>query len=91
MIGIIGTCAGSWIKVAAVHHDRFWLAFLGQAVVAFHNIFVISIPASLAATWFGPSEIASACSIGVFGNQVKLNKNYLCIKIMLSERIIIQQ
>lgn len=70
-MGIIGTCAGSWIKIGAVHPNRFWLAFIGQALVAFSNIFVISVPATLAATWFGAKESASACSIGVFGNQVK--------------------
>lgn len=67
---MIGTCAGSWIKVGSVAPDRFWVGFLGQSVVALSQVFVLSVPARLAAVWFGPSQVSSACSIGVFGNQV---------------------
>lgn len=71
IIGILGTCGGSWIKLGAVDPDRAWLAFLGQSVVALSQVFVIAVPARLAAIWFGPSQVSSACSIGVFGNQVE--------------------
>ncbi|XP_017773171.1 PREDICTED: uncharacterized MFS-type transporter C09D4.1-like [Nicrophorus vespilloides] len=70
IIGIIGTCAGSWIKVGSVHPDRFWVGFLGHSIVALSQVFILSVPARLAAVWFGPSQVSSACSIGVFGNQV---------------------
>lgn len=69
-LGALGTCAGAWIKVFSVAPDRFLVTFLGQTVVAISQIFVLSMPAPLAATWFGPDEVSSACSIGVFGNQV---------------------
>ncbi|KAJ8947407.1 hypothetical protein NQ318_009613, partial [Aromia moschata] len=69
IIGVLGTCAGSWIKVGAVHPDRFWVAFIGQSLVALSQVFILSVPARLAAVWFGPSQVSSACSIGVFGNQ----------------------
>lgn len=75
---MILTCAGSWIKILAVR-NQFWVAFIGQAVIALANNFVIAVPARLAAVWFGPSQVASACSIGVFGNQVselRKIKNY---------------
>ncbi|KAJ8981718.1 hypothetical protein NQ317_003783 [Molorchus minor] len=77
IIGIVGTCTGSWIKVAAVSPDRFWLAFIGQAVVALSQVFVLSVPARLAAVWFGPSQVSSACSIGVFGNQLGIATGFL--------------
>ncbi|XP_074031190.1 choline/ethanolamine transporter flvcr2a [Leptinotarsa decemlineata] len=70
LIGMIGTCAGSWLKLGSVSQDRFWVAFVGQSIVAFCQIFVLSVPARVAAVWFGPSEVSSACSIGVFGNQL---------------------
>lgn len=70
MIGITITCAGSWIKILAVRNP-FWVAFIGQSVVALGQVFVLSVPARLAAVWFGPSQVSSACSIGVFGNQVR--------------------
>lgn len=77
IIGMIGTCAGSWIKVGAVHPDRFWLAFIGQSIVALSQVFVLSVPARLAAVWFGPSQVSSACSIGVFGNQLGIASGFL--------------
>jgi hypothetical protein len=41
------------------------------------QVFILSVPARLAAVWFGPNEVSSACSIGVFGNQVRLCATYL--------------
>ncbi|XP_050309851.1 uncharacterized MFS-type transporter C09D4.1 isoform X2 [Anthonomus grandis grandis] len=69
-IGILGTCLGAWIKVASVSPDRWLVSFAGQTVVALSQVFVLSVPARLAAVWFGPDQVSSACSIGVFGNQI---------------------
>ncbi|KAJ3658691.1 hypothetical protein Zmor_010416 [Zophobas morio] len=77
LIGMVGTCAGAWIKVGSVSPDRFWVGFLGQAVVALSQVFVLSVPARLAAVWFGPSQVSSACSIGVFGNQLGVALGFL--------------
>lgn len=77
-----GTCLGAWIKVASVSPDRFWVTFLGQTIVGLSQIFILSIPARLAAVWFGPEQVSSACSIGVFGNQVgkrTINVNFLSL------------
>lgn len=70
ILGAMGTCLGAWIKVASVAPDRFYVTFLGQTLVAMSQVFVLSVPAALAAVWFGPGEVSSACSIGVFGNQL---------------------
>ncbi|RZC18433.1 putative MFS-type transporter C09D4.1, partial [Asbolus verrucosus] len=77
LIGIVGTCSGAWIKVGSVASDRFWVGFLGQSVVALSQVFVLSVPARLAAVWFGPSQVSSACSIGVFGNQLGVAVGFL--------------
>lgn len=71
LMGMLLTCGGAWIKIFAVR-NAFWVAFLGQFVVAMANAFVISVPPRLAAIWFGPSQVSLACSIGVFGNQVRM-------------------
>jgi MFS transporter, FLVCR family, feline leukemia virus subgroup C receptor-related protein len=55
-----------------VHPDLFYVAFIGQAIVAASQVFILSLPAKLAAVWFGPNQVSSACSIGVFGNQVSV-------------------
>lgn len=72
VFGCLGTCLGAWIKVLGVHPDLFYVAFIGQSVVAASQVFILSLPAKLAAVWFGPNQVSSACSIGVFGNQVSL-------------------
>ena len=73
VLAAVGTCAGSWVKVFSVGEDRFWVTFLGQTVVAVSQVFILNVPARLAAVWFGPGQVSSACSIGVFGNQVRNN------------------
>ncbi|XP_034245936.1 feline leukemia virus subgroup C receptor-related protein 2 isoform X2 [Thrips palmi] len=70
VLAALGTCAGSWIKVFSVARDRYWVTFLGQTVVAVSQVFILNVPARLAAVWFGPGQVSSACSIGVFGNQL---------------------
>jgi MFS transporter, FLVCR family, feline leukemia virus subgroup C receptor-related protein len=66
-----GTLIGSWIKVFSVHPDLFWVTFLGQTIVALSQTYVLSIPVPLAAAWFGPKEVSTACSIGLLGPQVR--------------------
>ena len=84
LLGSAGTCLGSWIKVSTMVEsqliistgqvcgtgpDQWWVAFSGQTVVAASQIFILGIPAQLAATWFPPNQMSTATSIGVFGNQ----------------------
>jgi len=65
-----GTLLGTWLKVFSVAPDRFWVTFLGQTIVALSQTYVLSISVPLAATWFGPKEVSTACSIGLLGPQV---------------------
>lgn len=37
----------------------------------------MSLPARVAAVWFGPSQVSSACSLGVFGNQLGVAMGFL--------------
>ena len=53
--------------------DQWWLTFTGQTVVAASQIFILGIPAQLAATWFPPHQMSTATSVGVFGNQVTIH------------------
>ncbi|GJQ67523.1 hypothetical protein Trydic_g8335 [Trypoxylus dichotomus] len=77
LLGSIGTCVGSWIKVGSVDPSLFWVTFLGQSIVALSQACILSIPAKLAAAWFGPQQVSSACSIGVFGNQLGVAIGFL--------------
>ncbi|XP_022919007.1 uncharacterized MFS-type transporter C09D4.1-like [Onthophagus taurus] len=77
LLGTIGTTIGTWIKVASIRPDLFWVSFLGQSVVALSQVCILSVPARLAAAWFGPTQVSSACSIGVFGNQLGIALGFL--------------
>lgn len=68
---------GAWLKVLALAPDGFWLAFLGQALVGSAQVFVLGVPAQLAAVWFGPSQVSTACALGVIGNEVGVALGFL--------------
>lgn len=86
LLGSAGTCAGSWLKVFSTGPDQFWLTFLGQSVVAVSQIFILGIPAQLAATWFPPSQMSSATAIGVFGNQLGIALGFVLPAIVVQDQ-----
>ena len=71
LIGSFGTMLGAWVKCGSISPDRFYVGFAGQVISAVSQIFILGIPARLAAVWFGSNQVSTACSIGVFGNQVR--------------------
>lgn len=73
VIALVATalnCAGTWIKVASVRPNLFAVTFLGQFCCSFAQVFILGMPSRIASVWFGSEEVSTACSIGVFGNQV---------------------
>lgn len=73
VIALVATafnCAGTWIKVTSAHPDLFAVTFLGQFCCSFAQVFILGMPSRIASVWFGSGEVSTACSIGVFGNQV---------------------
>jgi FLVCR family feline leukemia virus subgroup C receptor-related protein len=64
--------AGSWLKVLSASPDRFYVAFLGQALVGIAQIFILGVPARIGAVWIGSRQVSTACALGVFGNQVSV-------------------
>lgn len=70
LIGGFLNATGAWIKCACLSPDRFPVLMFGQTVCAVAQLFVLGIPAPLAAVWFGPNQVSTATSLGVFGNQV---------------------
>uniref|UniRef100_A0A915M0T1 Major facilitator superfamily (MFS) profile domain-containing protein n=1 Tax=Meloidogyne javanica TaxID=6303 RepID=A0A915M0T1_MELJA len=70
MIGAFGNCFGAWLKILSTTPDRFWLTFIAQTIVGSSQVFILGIPPRLAAVWFGPEQVSTACAAGVFGNQL---------------------
>lgn len=63
-------CVGTWIKVASARPDLFAVTFFGQFCSSFAQVFILGMPSKIASVWFSSEEVSTACSIGVFGNQV---------------------
>ncbi|TNN26302.1 Feline leukemia virus subgroup C receptor-related protein 2 [Liparis tanakae] len=61
--------AGMWIKVASAKSNLFGVTMFGQFVCALSSVFILGMPSRIASVWFGESEVSTACSIGVLGNQ----------------------
>ncbi|XP_022079069.1 feline leukemia virus subgroup C receptor-related protein 2-like isoform X2 [Acanthaster planci] len=73
VIGVMGAslnCAGAWLRYAGATPDTFFLAFFGQTLCSVGQVFILGMPAHVAATWFGANQVSTACAIGVFGNQL---------------------
>ncbi|XP_026173893.1 choline/ethanolamine transporter flvcr2b isoform X2 [Mastacembelus armatus] len=70
-------CAGTWIKVASVKPNLFAVTFLGQFCCSFAQVFILGMPSRIASVWFGSKEVSTACSIGVFGNQLGIAIGFL--------------
>ncbi|XP_071942786.1 choline/ethanolamine transporter flvcr2a-like [Antedon mediterranea] len=73
VIGLLGSslnCLGGWLRFVGALPSRFALAFIGQSICSVAQVFILGMPAHVAATWFGGDQVSTACAIGVFGNQV---------------------
>uniref|UniRef100_A0A672H2B3 Feline leukemia virus subgroup C receptor-related protein 2-like n=1 Tax=Salarias fasciatus TaxID=181472 RepID=A0A672H2B3_SALFA len=80
VIALVATalnCAGTWIKVASVRPDLFAVTFLGQFCCSLAQVFILGMPSRMASVWFGSEEVSTACSIGVFGNQLGIAIGFL--------------
>ncbi|VDM38509.1 unnamed protein product [Toxocara canis] len=70
LLGASGNCLGAWIKTLSTNPHSFWITFVGQTIVGSSQMFILGIPPRLAAVWFGPEQVSTACAAGVFGNQL---------------------
>ncbi|KAG7509900.1 feline leukemia virus subgroup C receptor-related protein 2 isoform X3 [Solea senegalensis] len=76
-------CAGTWIKVASARPDLFAVTMLGQFTSSVAQVFILGMPSRLASVWFGANEVSTACSIGVFGNQLGIAIGFLVPPILV--------
>ena len=85
LIGAVLNALGAWIKCLSMELSQpaaasttisaasaFPLLIVAQLICATGQVFLLGVPAQLAATWFGKTEVALATAIGVFGNQVSI-------------------
>ncbi|XP_050806187.1 feline leukemia virus subgroup C receptor-related protein 1 [Gopherus flavomarginatus] len=63
-------CLGAWLKCASVRQDLYPVTLLAQTVCAVAQVFILGLPSRIAAVWFGPKEVSTACAVAVLGNQL---------------------
>jgi len=70
LIGSFINALGSVVKCLGTGRESWWIVFTGQFFSACGQCFILELPPKIAAIWFPSSEISTATSIGVFGNQL---------------------
>ncbi|XP_046438070.1 feline leukemia virus subgroup C receptor-related protein 2-like isoform X1 [Daphnia pulex] len=85
LMGAFGTALGAWIKVLGVAPDLFYVALIGQTITAMSQVFILGVPPNVAAVWFGAEQVSSACSIGVFGNQLGVALGFFLPPILVKD------
>ncbi|KJH47504.1 hypothetical protein DICVIV_06391 [Dictyocaulus viviparus] len=83
MMGAAGNAIGSWIRMLSIYPEGFLVTFVGQTIVGASQMFTLGIPPRLAAVWFGPDEVSTACAAGVFGNQLGIAIGFLVPPILV--------
>ncbi|XP_061429582.1 heme transporter FLVCR1-like isoform X1 [Lethenteron reissneri] len=89
VIAIVGSAlnaCGSWLKLASVRPDHlgFGITMLAQSICGVAQVFILGMPSRLASVWFGPKEVSTACSIGVFGNQLGVALGFVVPPLLVS-------
>ncbi|XP_029454259.1 feline leukemia virus subgroup C receptor-related protein 2-like isoform X2 [Rhinatrema bivittatum] len=77
LAGSAFNCAGAWVKTASVRPDLFGVTVLGQVLCSIAQVFILGMPSHIASVWFGSHEVSTACSLGVFGNQLGIALGFL--------------
>lgn len=86
VIALIGSglnCLGAWIKTGSARPDLFGVTLFGQLVCAVAQVFILGMPSHIASVWFSSSEVSTACSIGVFGNQLGVAIGFLLPPVLI--------
>ncbi|KAJ1360242.1 hypothetical protein KIN20_019168 [Parelaphostrongylus tenuis] len=84
LMGATGNAVGAWIRMFSAYPGGFWITFIGQTIVGASQMFTLGIPPRLAAVWFGPDEVSTACAAGVFGNQLGIAVGFLVPPMLVS-------
>ncbi|XP_078492825.1 putative MFS-type transporter C09D4.1 [Ciona intestinalis] len=77
LLGAILNGVGAIIKIGSVSPNLFVVSFVGQTISAISEGFLLEIPPKIASVYFGPNEVSTATSIGVFGNQLGVALGFL--------------
>lgn len=87
-IAILGSslnALGACVKIGSAEPNLFAVTMTGQVIAAIAQVFILGMPSKIAATWFGPKEVSTACAIAVFGNQAGIAIGFLAPPIIVPD------
>lgn len=58
LVGGLGTALAAGVKVFSIGRDLFYVVLIGQAIGSTAQVFILCLPAKIAAVWFKPSEVS---------------------------------
>ncbi|KAJ9580074.1 hypothetical protein L9F63_004266 [Diploptera punctata] len=91
ILGTLGNAAGGCIKIASVRPDLFWVTFIGQTIVAMSSVFMLNVSPCVAAAWFGENEVSTACSLGMFGNEIGMALGFFIPTMIVQNNLSIEE
>lgn len=77
VIGAVLNGLGSCLRLIGTNRDKFVFTFLGNASAAFAQCFILFVPPTLAATWFGETERSTASAVGILMNMLGVAIGFL--------------
>lgn len=77
VIGAVLNGLGSCLRLIGTNRDNFVFTFLGNASAALAQCFILFVPPTLAATWFGETERSTASAVGVLMNMLGVAIGFL--------------
>ncbi|NXE47526.1 FLVC1 protein, partial [Casuarius casuarius] len=54
---------GAWLKCGSLAPGRYAVTMAAQGVCAVAQVFILGLPSRVAAVWFGPAEVSTACAV----------------------------
>lgn len=79
----MGTFLGTAVKIFSISRDSFWVVLLGHGILSASQLLILCLPPRIAAVWFKPSEVSTACSLGVFGTQLGVALGFVLTPIIV--------
>ncbi|KAG5862930.1 hypothetical protein JTB14_035718 [Gonioctena quinquepunctata] len=67
LLGAVLTTLGAAVKIFSTGQKQFFVVLIGQSITAVSQLFIWSVPPTIAVTWFKANEISTACSLAVSG------------------------
>jgi len=77
LVGAVANAIASCLRLIGSGRDGFYFVMAGNALAGLAQSFILFVPPSLAATWFGESERGTASAIGMLMNMLGVAIGYL--------------